>query len=513
MPHERETPIEAVTPASSVYRDPLTWAIALAVFGSYAALSLFGLFRLNPTTYDLAIFTESVKQFAHFHIPIADAKGAGYNLWGEHFSPAVAILAPLYRVFPSPATLLVAQALLTAASVFPVAAAARARLGAGQARAIALAYGFSWGLQLMIHFEFHEIALAVPLLAYSLSALVRGRQRACVLWALPLVFVKEDLGFTLAALGLYLIFAGKRANGMAQAWAGQFLLVWGAGWSCLAIVVTIPHFNPGHVYPFWHDGGVSGVGHPSVAGAAELLFHDWPVKLLTLVMLLLPTAFVALRSPLALVVVPSLLLRFYSSNSVYWGPWWHYNATAMPILFIAAIDGLARISASIAADAGAETPDGTAHDNAASAWTAWASGRRGWGRAALAGGQRFGAAMMVAIAVSLAFQFPLNGLWNGQTYLISQHVAAANAAMAKVPDGVTVQTTLDLLASLAARTDAFWMENPGNPPTQYIVFDSPNSGHSPPVTDVPAFIASLYPFEHYTQIYSADDVYVFRRDR
>ena len=506
-----DIPRGAAEPGSRVYRDPLTWAIACAVFGSYAALSLFGLFRLNPTTYDLAIFTESVKQYARFHLPIADARTAGTNVLGEHFSPAVALLAPFFRVFPSPATLLVAQALLTAVSVFPVAAAARARLGAGQARAIALAYGFSWGLQLMIHFEFHEIALAVPLLAFSLSALVQGRPRACMLWALPLVFVKEDLGFTLAALGLYLIFARKRTDESGQAADGRFLLLWGIGWSCLAIAVIIPHFNAGHVYPFWHDDKVSGGGHPSVLGAAGQFFRGWPVKLLTLVMLALPTAFLALRSPLALVAVPSLLLRFSSANSVYWGPWWHYNATAMPILFIAAIDGLARIGASIAADA-PDAPDGTAHDGAAAAWSDWASGRRGWLRAAQAGGQRFGAAMMVAIAAALAFQFPLSALWNGQTYLIGPHVAAASAAMAKVPDGATVQSTLDVLASLAARTDAFWIENPGHPPAQYIVFDNPNSGHNPPIIDVFAYIAGLYPGQHYTQIYVADNVYVFRRD-
>jgi hypothetical protein len=43
------------------------------------------------------------------------------------------------------------------------------------------------------------------------------------------------------------------------------------------------------------------------------------------------------------------------------------------------------------------------------------------------------------------------------------------------------------------------------------VFDNPDSGHSPPITNVPAFIAGLYPAQHYTEVYSADDVYVFRR--
>ena len=65
--------------------------------------------------------------------------------------------------------------------------------------------------------------------------------------------------------------------------------------------------------------------------------------------------------------------------------------------------------------------------------------------------------MMAAVAVAFAFQFPLSNLWHGSTYKLDAHVAAADAAMAVVPDGATVQTTLDLLAPLAARTDTFWI--------------------------------------------------------
>jgi hypothetical protein len=82
--------------------------------------------------------------------------------------------------------------------------------------------------------------------------------------------------------------------------------------------------------------------------------------------------------------------------------------------------------------------------------------------------------------------------------------------MARVPDGATVQTTLDLLAPLAARTDTFWIGNSGNPRTQYIVFDGQNSDYSPPITNVPAFITQLYPHHQYHQIFNSGDVYVFR---
>jgi uncharacterized membrane protein len=547
---------------AGAYRDPATWVIALAVFGAYAALSLFRLLQLSPTSWDLGIYTEYVKQYANLKAPVVDIRAAGFNLLGDHFQPIVALIAPFFRVFPSAATLLVAQALLAALSVFAVSQVAREKLGTGPGRAIAIAYGFAWGLQQMVEFDFHEIAFAVALLAFSLSAVVRGRIKAAVWWALPLVFVKEDQGFTVAAIGLYLIFAGLRTKmpdlpdsdgyepdsdgyepdsdgyepdsdgcepgsdgceplvspdalgarydrdalaasadsyGQSRVRAGQFLLIWGFAWSFLAIGVIIPHFNPAHHYDYWSDGGVLAPGgHLSVTGLVKQLFHAWPDKLQTIVMLLLPTAFIALRSPLALIAVPSLLLRFMSTDSSFWGTLWHYNATVMPVIFIAAVDALVRIHAAMDAD-----------DRAG--FASWGSGRRGPRRAILAGAQRYGAAMMLAIAVPLAFQFPLSNLWNAQTYRLSQHVESAEAAMAKVPDGATVQTTLDLLAPLAARTDTFWIGSSGNPRTQYIVFDGRNSDYTPAITNVPAFIAQLYPGNVYTQIFESGDVYVFRR--
>ena len=85
------------------------------------------------------------------------------------------VLAPFFRLFPTPATLLFFQALFAAVSVFPVVTVAFSLTTRGTGRLIGFAYAFSWGLQQMINFDFHEIALAVPLLAFSVSALARRR--------------------------------------------------------------------------------------------------------------------------------------------------------------------------------------------------------------------------------------------------------------------------------------------------------------------------------------------------
>jgi uncharacterized membrane protein len=475
------------SPESAGRPDWVPWLIALAVFAAYLPISVFRYLRLDPTSWDLGIFTEYVKQYAHLHAPIVDIRGAGFNLLGDHFHPIVALIAPFFRIFPTPVTLLVAQALLAAVSVVPVSRAAADRLGTGAGRAIGAAYGFSWGLQQMVNYDFHEIAFAVPLLACSLSALVRGRMRAAVWWALPLVFVKEDQGFTLAAIGLIMVIVYKRPR------AGMFVAIWGLAWSFLAITVIIPHFSPTHDYLYWADGGtVSPVGgHFSATGVISQLATGWSTKVPTLALILLPTALLALRSPLVLAAVPSLALRFVGTNSAYWGTAWHYNATVMPIVFIAAIDGIARIRAASAAtgDRPARAPNRPA--------------------ALLANS---GAALMLGIAAALAFQFPLSQLWTPQTYSIGQHVAAARAAMAKVPDGATVATDLDLLAPLAARTDTYWLGNfATNPATKYVVFDTQSTDWQPPPTNVLAFVESLNHGTRYRQIYVNNGVYVFIR--
>jgi uncharacterized membrane protein len=531
------TPENTVTPENagegrrwSVWRDPWTWGIAALVLGAYLVISLYRLWTLTPSSWDLGIYTEYVKQWADLHAPIVDVRGPGFNLLGDHFQVIVALIAPFFRLFPTPATLLVAQALLTALSVFPVVQAAQALLGpgagagrgAGAARAIGFAYGFSWGLQQMVNFDFHEIAFAVPLLAFSLSAFVRGRVRQTIYWAVPMVLVKEDQGFTIAVIGLLMWLASVRGWGTASvsgatpgsvppareetpagprlaasAAGGLFLACWGLGCSLIEITLIIPHFNASHVYAYWNLGGVIGgnSGSFSVGGLLAQVGHAYPTKLQTVVLLLLPTAFIALGSPVAAVVIPSILLRFIATNPFYWSTDWHYNATAMPILFIAAIEAMARWRARTGREPSAGDRAGAVLDR--------------WRTVTTAAGQH-GAAMMAALAVALAFQFPLSNLWNGQTYEIGPNVVADQAAMAVVPNGATVTTTLNLLAPLAARCDTFWVGNSGNPDTQYIVFDGPNSGYSPAITDVPAFIKQLYPHADYQQVFQDEGVFVFK---
>jgi len=119
---------------------------------------------------------------------------------------------------------------------------------------------------------------------------------------------------------------------------------------------------------------------------------------------------------------------------------------------------------------------------------------------------------MVVIAGWFAFRFPLDTLWSPQTYAITPHVSAEDAAMARVPDGVTVEATLTMLAPLAARDDTYWIGIYPNPAPDYVVFDDTNSGWNPPPANVATFIEQRHPGWSYLRVFSDNGVQVYRRD-
>jgi len=294
----------------------------------YVSLSLARFARMGVASYDNAIFEEAIRGYAHGGWPIVPIKGAGFNLLGDHFSPAIALIAPFYRLFPHPETLLVAQAVLIAVSVFVVASVGVRALGAGWGSVVAVAYGLSFGLQSGVIADFHEVAFGVPLLALAGGAFVERRSSAVVGWSLPLLLVKEDLGLTVAAAGVALFLAGERRRGVV-------LAAIGAAWSALAVLVLIP----------WARGDGSGYAY-SLGGDGLLgaLADEPGRKALTVLLTLAVGGLVAVASPWAVVALPTLAWRFAADNPFYWGTDWHYSLLLMPVMAMAAVDVMRRMA-------------------------------------------------------------------------------------------------------------------------------------------------------------------------
>lgn len=406
--------------------------MAGALFFAYAAVSLRIHERLMSNSYDLGIFEQVVRSYAEGHLPVSELKGPDFPVLGDHFSPVLALVAPFYRLWPAPATLLVVQAALIAASVVPLAFWVHRKLGPLAAAVIGTCYGVSWGIASAVGFDFHEVAFAVPLLVFSLVALGRGRLHAAAYWALPLLLVKEDLGLTVAVIGVLIALRGNRRLGIITAVSGLVAAL-------LVLFVILPAFNPNgsFAYWFWLDSPGGGQGGPlDQLHKATVGLVTPQAKVSTLVLVLAPTLFLAVRSPLVLIAAPTLLWRFASGNAFHWGTGYHYSLVLMPIVFVAFADALIR-------------------------------------RREHTGSVRRYLAGCAAVSLLLLPSFPLWQLVQPATWRADSRIAVAHRLMDRIPDGATVQASNQLVPHLTNRTSAslygWWQSRPG---PQWIMVDT-----------------------------------------
>lgn len=506
----------------AVGRVAATWwlpvVVACAVGGLYVCLSLGQWRALVVPSWDLGIFAEAVQAYSRFEAPIVPIKGPGYNLLGDHFHPILALLGPVYRLFPSALTLLVVQDVLIAVSVLPVARLAQRLFGRGGAVIVGLGYGLGWGLQGAVGAQFHEVCVAVPLLAFGGVAFVEHRWGACMGWLAPLVLVKEDLGLTVFMAGLAIAWRG-RGEGRSAVLRGLAYALFGIVAFVVTVKVLLPAMNPAGTWAYSLDGSATGAGTPMGGStAARGLPSLWDilttpsVKLITLLVLAAGAGFVGASSPWFALVLPTLAWRFAGSvESYYVWDSWHYNAVLVPIAACSLLDVInrwcepERASRSASASALAEAEGEDALNDLRTDHVATASATR----------RRRAAAWAVACvpALSLAITASSLPLWQLPTLTEDPRMAAAQGALNVVPAGTSVETDTTLLARLVPGRDVYWVGTTGKmeTPPEYVVIDVRSYAWGGHQVDAESWACAAHPGHTYETIYSAQGFRVARR--
>jgi uncharacterized membrane protein len=422
------------------HRIPLL-CLTLALFGVYAGYALTRQATYLTAGYDLGIFDQAVRNYAHLRAPLVPLKGSDYNIFADHFHPIIATAAPFYWIWNSPDVLLVGQAALIAASVPFVHAFAARRVSNRAALVIAAGYGCGWAIQAMVDFDFHEIAYAVPLLAAAIDALDRDDDRVLLLTAGLLLLVREDMGVLLVVLGLLRLLSRRR-----PAWIGLALIAAGVVGYLVVTSLVIPAFAPNGRFAYWTFDALgpdlphalsSILLHPVHAGR---LFLTPRVKLQTLGYLLVPLAFLPLRSRYCLIAVPLLAERFFNSRDMVWTTHYHYNALPWLVLVLAMVDGAERLGL----------------------WS------RRWLRVLLL-------SWLLAVPVLLTVHDPVapevfRRMLIGRAFTVNQHLRDQRAAVAQVPAGVCVSVD-DRLAPQLTDRDRVTLPGIPTPRTDYLVLD------------------------------------------
>ncbi|SHX12914.1 Predicted membrane protein [Mycobacteroides abscessus subsp. abscessus] len=419
--------------------------LALAATTLYGWLSMLQWDSFFFPSWDLGIFAEAVKEYAHFNAPIVPIKGDNFNLLGDHFHPVLALLAPLWWLWPSPAVLLWAQAAMFGASAYPLTRVAMAKLGPRLGMLAGAGYAFSFGLQGSQNVQFHEYAFAVLFVAFGLAAFLEDRPKAALLWIGALVFVKEDLGLTVMMLGLAMAWMwrtpGSKAGSSSEKVrrlvaklasekkprSALLLAAWGLVWFGLATWVILPALSPASAYVYTEN----------FAPITQVLTPL--VKWQTVLMFVMFMGLVGVKSPLALGLLPTFAWRFLGSVEHYWTWQWHYNSFLMAIAFAALLATLPHVNGTLLTQLG-ELRERPVAPNTARLWT-----------------KRLGVVASLASTAYLMTALPLTWVVTGGLDPNSEFANAAREAQAHVPEGVTVATDIRFMAPLIPTNDVQWM--------------------------------------------------------
>ncbi len=277
-------------------------------------------------TVDLALFDQAMWRMANGRAP--ELTVLPENLFGDHFSPAILVLVPLYRVVATPLWLIAGQALALGLAVPAMRGLAR-QIGADQ-RLATVGTILSAPLLAAAVFDVHPVVATVPVTAAALAAGLRDDRRAVTVLGVLVILLRADAAVLL--LGVAVVASPRCRN--------RLLVLAPIGMAVGVVVPVLLHSEQTFTRYWGHlgDSPADAALHPwrlvpavfSTSLVATALIWLLPVGLLTLV---------KPRWALATAVAGlPILLSSYPTTSL---PQYHHAATYVPFVLGGALAAVA----------------------------------------------------------------------------------------------------------------------------------------------------------------------------
>lgn len=331
-------------------KDRQIWLLIIVFILLYSLWSLKRHWHFQTDAVDLGIFDQAVWHYSRFEAPLSSVKFSnGYlaNLLGDHFHPILAPLGLLYWLWRDVAWLLIAQAVAVGVAAWPLYQLALDRF---KHRLFALALAFAYlsfvGVQTLIDYDFHEIALALPLLSFAFLALQRRQFKKYFILIVVSFLVKEDVPLYLAMLGLYAVIRLRLYK------VGLATMVMSLAVYFSLTLWVIPYFK-GEPFAYEHlppeigktsfDLVKTSLTNPFLVAKAAF-YDDHLIKIRTSLNLLLGFGFLPLLDPISLLLtLPNIAERFLTTLIQRWIIRFQYSAILGPVFALATINGISNL--------------------------------------------------------------------------------------------------------------------------------------------------------------------------
>ena len=455
-------------------------AMAAAFVLLFSTLAFLQHDTFHTRTYDLARFDQAIWNTLHGRFLFSSIRNM--SLLGNHFSPFLALLSPLFLIWNDPKVLFLVQTVSIAATghwLYKIIYRKRPHL----APWLLLAFYLNHAVHEITLFEFRRIVPAMPFLAMALYALQEKKRRMMILGLALALLCKENVGLIVSMFGLYLLLFERDWR-----WGLPIMLVGGI-WVVTVCLWVIPAFGPpsdGPVtYPLLRYFDLEEYNYAQILNLflQDPLFLIRPIfgieRLLALGRVFLPLGIVLplLAPKWVLLILPCIAYMLMSNNPKMnqFEQW--YLATVMPVLFGAIGVGLGRLS------------------------ERWAN--------------RATALLLATTVVGYALysRAPLGGAFDASLYRVTAHHRLAARIIDDVPDEARVTTGPRYTPHLAHREHIYhypWIVG-GLDNVDYVLLDRQSNPYPMTPQELNAKIDDMIADPFYIVEAEADGIYLLHR--
>ncbi|TFG69854.1 MAG: DUF2079 domain-containing protein [Anaerolineales bacterium] len=434
----------------------------------------------NTRVYDFARFSQALWSTLHGRLLFSSLHYG--SILGNHFSPLIALYAPLLLLWDNARMLFLIQVVNVAATVYILQLILK-ESHPNLAPWFALAAFLNPALHDVTLFEVRRVTFGMPFLALGLYALAK-KQRVLMLVGLCIALLaKESMGLFVFMIGFYLAVFEKDWR-----W-GTGLMCLGAGWSLIISLWVIPQIRSSGgdltVYPQLYYYNNLGTTYGEIIhhimrqpfDILRLMFQ--PPQIKALFRVLLPFGFILpfLKPQWALICVPFVGLMFLSTDvDMYQLDKW-YMAEVFPVLMASTAVGWQRIPRHLAGKA-------------------------------MAG-------FITCTAISYVFfsPAPLGGRFEPALYRVTPRNRLEEVMTRQVPDSACVVAQKYYVPHLTHRMDLYHypIVREDACTVTYYLFDRTNDAHPADLREINALIDQWLPDPAVVVEAAAQDIILFRR--
>lgn len=294
----------------------------------------------NSGAFDLGIFDQVIWNTLHGS-PLYSSILGNRHFFGEHFSPILLLISPLYLIYEHPITLLIFQTIALASGAIPLYLLAKKKLeNSSLALLFSLMYLCYQPMRNVNLFDFHEIAIVTPLFLFAFFYLDQRKYAMFGLFLMLAVLCKEEVTTIVFIFGIYVAHIQKQKKlGYSLACIGILLFI-------VEIGFIIPHYRQG-AFGFVDRYTYLGQNIPQIFYTLLLrpiyvLKHTLTSKkIMYIIDTFEPLGFLSILSPSHLLLtLPTLLQNLLSDYKPQYTIGYQYTAPLTPFVFISAIHGL-----------------------------------------------------------------------------------------------------------------------------------------------------------------------------